>query len=219
LSKENEVLKHQLKKYIGAVQLLKESGRRTSLEVNDEEILHSSAPIKDGERVARYSILQFLFSHKCLFLASVTDESTEGAEYERKLIQVAEMHGELMEFNAYLQGLLQRKDNSIRRLREELVDLRGPFVIPLPGTDEDSALDIDNNIYSDLSAPRRAPFLRQSFTGSNERVLINIWIPSAFLTGATNDLHHVYQACPFSYFLQFSGINTGRFSISGFLFL
>jgi len=114
-------------------------------------------------------------------------------EYERKLIQVAEMHGELMEFNAYLQGLLQRKDNSIRMLQEELVDLRGPCAVPLDVTD--GGVDADPNT-------RQSPFLQRQLSRSNERVLINIWIPSAFLTGATNDLHHVYQVMRIMFLLR-----------------
>src|SRR5271154_1939234 len=65
------------------------------------------------------------------------ESSNEAAEYERKLIQVAEMHGELMEFNSHLQKSLQRKDYAIRRLREELVDLRGPLAAPLTNAGEE----------------------------------------------------------------------------------
>lgn len=54
------------------------------------------------------------------------DYHFESKEYEKKLIQVAEMHGELMEFNERLHRLLSQKEQTVRRLREELVDLRGP---------------------------------------------------------------------------------------------
>ena len=57
------------------------------------------------------------------------DYHFEASEFEKKLIQVAEMHGELLEFNEHLQKIIQGKDAVIRRLREELVDVRGP----LPG--------------------------------------------------------------------------------------
>lgn len=124
----------------------------------------------------------------------------EGAEYERKLIQVAEMHGELMEFNSHLQSSLRRRDLVIRRLREELVDLRGPLAAPLVvggeggggtggGFDDESWDIVDSGTsYDGLSSTPRQIQLTH-----NERVLINIWIPSAFLTGANTDLHHVYQ--------------------------
>ena len=37
------------------------------------------------------------------------------------------MHGELLEFNEHLQKVLHSKDNRIRKLRLDLVDLRGPL--------------------------------------------------------------------------------------------
>lgn len=40
--------------------------------------------------------------------------------------QVAEMHGELMEFNEMLHRQLNAKDAALRQLRQELVMLRGP---------------------------------------------------------------------------------------------
>lgn len=36
------------------------------------------------------------------------------------------MHGELMEFNERLHRLLLQRETAIRRLKEELIDLRGP---------------------------------------------------------------------------------------------
>jgi hypothetical protein len=42
-------------------------------------------------------------------------------------IKVAEMHGELLEFNEMLQKNVQTKDQLINRLRSELVLLRGPL--------------------------------------------------------------------------------------------
>lgn len=41
-------------------------------------------------------------------------------------LKVAEMHGELMEFNELLHRQLGAKDVLLRQLREELVVLRGP---------------------------------------------------------------------------------------------
>lgn len=109
------------------------------------------------------------------------------------------MHGELMEFNSHLQRSIQRKDTVIKRLKEELVDLRGPLASPLGGEDDDDddSWDIVESFASDTTAAGGRPQVgsrrRIGSSHSNERVLINIWIPSAFLTGATNDLHHVYQ--------------------------
>lgn len=134
--RENEVLKHQLRKYVGAVQMLN----------------------KDG---AAHEALACLEASK-----EAIQEREEALQYQQKLVQVAEMHGELMEFNDKLHKLIQSKDEVIRRLERELTDLRGP----LPSS---SIWDEDV-----MSVPE---------------ALINICIPSAFLTGGSTDVHHVYQ--------------------------
>lgn len=99
LRRENETLKSQLKKYIGAVQLLDK--KTDNNEPND---------------VVK--------------------------QYERKLIQVAEMHAELMEFNEYLQQQINFKDAVIHRLKsqinsqfsnyDESVHVRGEVFISIP---------------------------------------------------------------------------------------
>ena len=151
--RENELLKHQLKKYVGAVQKLRDGPQAhetlAQLEGQDSKILNEK----------------------------YVDYHFEASEYEKKLIQVAEMHGELLEFNEHLQKLLQSKDALIKRLRDELVDLRGP----LPDVMDDEHMDDETiSIISDA----------ESNTG---RTLINIWIPSVFLSGSGNSTHHVYQ--------------------------
>ncbi len=57
LSKENEILRHQLKKYVGAVQLLKREGsRRLSLE--DDDASMNNGPSNDiGKRKEIYSLI------------------------------------------------------------------------------------------------------------------------------------------------------------------
>ncbi len=114
-----------------------------------------------------------------------------------------------MEFNAHLQTSLRKRDLAIRRLKEELVDLRGPLSAPLLGGGGDDTgfddgswdiVDSTNSAHSNDSLVGSGGLLglgtpprRQIHLTHNARVLINIWIPSAFLTGATTDLHHVYQ--------------------------
>ena len=44
-------------------------------------------------------------------------------------VQVADMHGEIIELNERLQKMLNIREHQLRRLREELVNLRGPVNI------------------------------------------------------------------------------------------
>uniref|UniRef100_A0A672GMV0 Sorting nexin 29 n=1 Tax=Salarias fasciatus TaxID=181472 RepID=A0A672GMV0_SALFA len=141
LARENEVLKVQLKKYVGAVQMLKREGSQS----ND-------APVPQNK-----------------FMGDIEELA---ASYERKLIEVAEMHGELIEFNERLYRSLMAKDHLIVQMRQELIDLRGPVPGDLSQTSDDPSL-------SDFETAHRA--------------LINVWIPSVFLQGRAANAYHVYQ--------------------------
>ncbi|CAK9822372.1 Sorting nexin-29 [Anthophora retusa] len=55
------------------------------------------------------------------------DYHNEAQQYEEKLIQVAEMHAELMEFNARLTLQLNDRDRLVKLLQAELECLRGPL--------------------------------------------------------------------------------------------
>lgn len=157
LTRENQLLKHQLKKYIAAVQMLKRDGLAAH-----EELRNMVGDVEPAIPDAKPHI----------------DHQFEASEYEKKLVQVAEMHGELMEFNERLHRLLLFRECTIRRLREELTDLRGP----LP--DENQTSDDDLSVTSDYDASSQSASLRP---------LINLWIPSAFLAGHQSHAFHVYQ--------------------------
>lgn len=58
---------------------------------------------------------------------SSLDYHNEARQYEEKLIQVADMHAELMEFNARLTMQLTNKDRLVKMLQTELECLRGPL--------------------------------------------------------------------------------------------
>uniref|UniRef100_A0A8C4RB22 Sorting nexin 29 n=1 Tax=Eptatretus burgeri TaxID=7764 RepID=A0A8C4RB22_EPTBU len=105
LARENEVLKVQLKKYVAAVQMLKREGNLGGGVLG----LGESEPSPPEHRLS-------------------VDVEELAAMYERKLIEVAEMHGELIEFNEKLQRSLCVKDVLIQQMRNELVDLRGPLM-------------------------------------------------------------------------------------------
>uniref|UniRef100_A0A8C8R595 Sorting nexin 29 n=1 Tax=Pelusios castaneus TaxID=367368 RepID=A0A8C8R595_9SAUR len=151
LARENEVLKVQLKKYVGAVQMLKREGQTTEVLPNLWNI--------DGE----FTILE---------QKQVGNNEELANCYERKLIEVAEMHGELIEFNERLHRALIAKETLVSQMRQELIDLRGPVPGDLSQTSEDQSL-------SDFEISNRA--------------LINVWIPSVFLRGKAANAFHVYQ--------------------------
>ncbi|RZC38128.1 sorting nexin-29, partial [Asbolus verrucosus] len=131
LIKENDILKEQVKKYVGAIQMLQKDDAL-------QEVLDS------------------------LQIEQQPDYKGEAKLFERKLVQVAEMHAELMDFNVALQQSLCQKDLLLERLKSELEELRGPMP-----TDE---------------------LVSETTRGS-----VNVWIPSAFLTGSGSNSHHVYQ--------------------------
>ncbi|GAB1606279.1 sorting nexin-29-like [Argonauta hians] len=153
LQKENDLLRHQLKKYVNAVQLLRKEGSNAeaSLGIHLDDIQPVIPPPK-----------------------SSIDYSHEASEYEKKLIQVAEMHGELIEFNEALHRTIQVKDSLIKRLKQELTSLHGP----LP----DEASSYNDSLSSQLDNVAITP-----------KNLVHVWIPSAFLHGLSSDVHHVYQ--------------------------
>ncbi|XP_063286372.1 sorting nexin-29 [Pelobates fuscus] len=149
LARENEVLKVQLKKYVGAVQMLKREGQSDAIP-NLRNI--EGEPLPEIKRMV--------------------DNDELSNSYERKLIEVAEMHGELIEFNERLHRTLIAKEVLVSQMRQELIDLRGPVPGDLSQTSEDPSL-------SDFEISHRA--------------LINVWIPSVFLRGKSANAFHVYQ--------------------------
>ncbi|XP_015750143.1 PREDICTED: sorting nexin-29-like [Acropora digitifera] len=164
LSRENELLKHQLKKYVGAVQALRTNMQSRSPDtaevlsgIRQDEILPSLPPEKSSEQAKL---------------------SEEVEEYKRKLIQVADLHGELLEFNDRLQKQLNYCQYKVRRLREELVHLRGPLPEDVEGPEDEEAIlsDFDPVVMSVGTRP-----------------LVNVWVPSVFLRGRSSNVHHVYQ--------------------------
>lgn len=87
---------------------------------------------------------------------------------------MAEMHGELLEFQEKLQRQLACKESFITRMKQELIALRGPLPDEI-SKDPDSIHTSQESVYA------------------ASRPLINIWIPSVFLKGKGTDAHHLYQ--------------------------
>lgn len=163
LSRENELLKHQLKKYVGAVQAL-----RSGLQGNKTAETEVLSGIRQDE------ILPSLPPEQAIEQAR---QSEEAEEYKSKLIQVADLHGELLEFNERLHKQVNYYQFQVRRLREELINLRGPLPEDTENLEDSTSLsDFDPAVMSVGTRP-----------------LVNVWIPSVFLRGRSSSVHHVYQ--------------------------
>ncbi|XP_062507868.1 sorting nexin-29-like isoform X2 [Corticium candelabrum] len=156
LSRENELLKHQLKRYVGVVQTMRRE-RSSSLTKETADALSVVPSIQPATEPLRFR----------------AESINEADHYEKKLVQVTEMHGELMEFNESLHIQLLRKELEIRRLRSQLPQYRGvPVQDEMPKT----------------NTQQRGNDLCPTNPG-----LVNVWIPTAFLNGRGADSHHVYQ--------------------------
>lgn len=140
------------------------------------------------------------------------DYSHEAEEYEKKLIQVAEMHGELMEFNDKLQKMLNFRNAQVKNLISELTELRGPLPDEI---NMDESIDFEQN----------------SLNSNVSLALANVWIPSVFLRSDKSGSHHVYQVYlrvkeeewnifrRFSHFYSlYSGLKEKYPAIAGFSF-
>lgn len=171
LTVENSLLKIQLKKYIAAIELMKNSSKNEKV---DDHLKDEEVPEMVVEPVVQASVESNNDEQ------SKIDRQATQADielYEHKLMQVSEMHGELVEFNDHLYRVIQQKDTIISRLRDELVELRGP----LPDSDDLMSLssETDTQSHSISTLPQ---------------LLIHIWIPTAFLSGGfKGKSHHIYQ--------------------------
>nr|CAB3266461.1 sorting nexin-29-like [Phallusia mammillata] len=104
------------------------------------------------------------------------DNEIDSQSYEQKLTEVAEMHGELLEFNERLQMRLQCAITLLKSNKEELTSLRGPMAR------DDLVAKIESD---DISEPI------SNLPASH--ALINIWIPSAIRQGKPSQSYYAYQ--------------------------
>ncbi|KAL1450611.1 hypothetical protein WDU94_002953 [Cyamophila willieti] len=97
LNRENELLKHQLRKYVTAVQLLNKD--------QQQHIIPSTNNTSSA--------------------SSSSEAESEARAYEKKLVQLAEMHSELLEMNQRLKIDLNARESTVAKLTSELMTLRG----------------------------------------------------------------------------------------------
>nr|CAI5849692.1 unnamed protein product [Callosobruchus analis] len=97
LTKQNESLQEQVKSYMSALQMLR----------RDDEGLNETL--------------------EKLQIEGQPDYKWEASFFQQKLLQVADMHAELMDFNVMLQQTIFQKDQMIGKLKKELEILRGPI--------------------------------------------------------------------------------------------
>ena len=135
LDNENKLLREQLKKYMSAFQLLqkKKKSSRDDESINKSPQSPSSDSLDLNRSLDARELIDELNKQEKeqdeARMSNLRDYSYEAEQYEKKLIQVAEMHGELMEFNSKLTRLLNIKNIQLEKLKEELIELRGPVII------------------------------------------------------------------------------------------
>jgi len=100
----------------------------------------------------------------------------ESKLYEQKLVEVSQMHGELLELNSNLRIRLRSAIILLKIMKEELVALRGPML-------HDALVSKIENDTFNSSDPEI----------SSARALINVWIPSVYFQKKGSSSHHVYQ--------------------------
>ena len=105
------------------------------------------------------------------------ESSQQEDKHERKVLELSEMHGELMEFVELLQRRLRIKEARLATARKQLTALRGP--LPAESDDESERLtgEIVDNVPPQVAS-------------SNQ--LIHVWVPLVFLKAAGSP-HHIYQ--------------------------
>lgn len=87
------------------------------------------------------------------------------------VLQVAEMHGELIEFNERLYRSLMAKDHLIVQMRQELIDLRGPV--------SDSTHTHTHTLISHTDFPSCLPFVTLPFPQLSSQWLCLIFISTS----------------------------------------
>eukprot|EP00041_Stephanoeca_diplocostata_P011119 m.180503 g.180503 ORF g.180503 m.180503 type:complete len:898 (+) comp18421_c0_seq2:191-2884(+) len=174
LSKENALLKQQLKKYVAENQQLKRAsrdlmeGRQPGSAIFDDAAVFEDEAVSDG-RETDESFGDY---------ASIEDMQ---AHHEQQILQLSQMHCEVLELNERLQDQLRQRDQQ--------VEVLGGIVPADSGRPALSRAPIPD------AKPARLPAPTENLPIPGRNTVVNIWIPAALLRGKGSESYHVYQIC------------------------
>ena len=144
LKNENRLLKIQLKKYIDAISLLQSNDRDAIFKCANYSSSNNSNSINSIEEILSEQIREqqtsliknsnFNKQHTTDYKKHIGNEFNakeylnyrNSIEYEEKLVKVAEMHREIVDYNDRLHRVLMQKDALIKNLKDQLIEMRGP---------------------------------------------------------------------------------------------
>nr|XP_002130434.1 sorting nexin-29 [Ciona intestinalis] len=176
LQAKDEILEknRSMRKLLEAEMLQTSSLRKENGKLLEEVARGKMAQVEAGREneVLRSQLKKYVSAVQTM---SVEDVSGGEEVYERKLVEMAGMHAELVEFNEHIHTRLKSAINLLRYMRSELVDLRGP----MPTDDLVGRIEADDiiGILESSSSPAR----------------ISVWMPSVLLKGRGPDASHFYQ--------------------------
>lgn len=129
LENENKLLKDQLKKYVSAVQMIRSNNTTNTSQDSPSQDTIPAIPALNQNLLRDYSYEAEQYEQKLIQVKKKLISIEMVFELKKKIFlktKVAEMHGELMEFNSRLHRTLNFKNLQIEKLKNELVELRGP---------------------------------------------------------------------------------------------
>lgn len=210
LTKENGLLKQQLKKYVFEATLLKRQNKELTEKAEAAAVAAStgSAAVDGAAGVLGLGAGaddDALTEREEMELTIGQYDSIEDmqAHHERQILQLSEMHCDLMEMSERQQDQIRQRDQIIVTLGGEVpAGSAGPGSGGRGGGGGGGgsgkvSAPMGNRHASAGALARPARLAKPSQPGltlpGSNRPVIDIWIPSALLRGKGSDTHHVFQ--------------------------
>eukprot|EP00039_Didymoeca_costata_P005218 m.79648 g.79648 ORF g.79648 m.79648 type:complete len:772 (+) comp12721_c0_seq2:142-2457(+) len=184
LMKENSLLKQQLKKYVAEAQMLKqrnrelENGKRSP---GAERAASASAP--DANGLANDNDSEDEDNNNDETFGGYASVEDMQAHHENQILQLTEMHCELMELNERYQEQIRTRDQIIK-------SMGGTVPKDSMGASQSKSVRSGTVVAKPARLPPPHPGIPIPGT---TKPIINVWIPTALLRGKGADSHHVYQ--------------------------